>query len=117
MYDDWSARRWTNVMQTYNLMCKLFFFSQVSQELSEAILTMVANANILMNKTRPVGPAGMGPKPTIPNIGPTLGNPVGYLIHVIVLMTFKFKFKIVAFFSSKNVFQMDKYNPLCWKRK
>ena len=88
MYDDWSARRWTNVIQTYNLMCILFFFSQVSQELSEAILTMVANANILMNKTRPVGPAGMGPKPTIPNIGPTLGNPVGYLIHVIVLMTF-----------------------------
>ncbi|XP_076110950.1 CCR4-NOT transcription complex subunit 1-like isoform X1 [Mytilus galloprovincialis] len=61
------------------LACLQQCASQVSQELSEAILTMVANANILMNKTRPVGPAGMGPKPTIPNIGPTLGNPLDSL--------------------------------------
>jgi hypothetical protein len=37
---------------------------------------MVANANILMNKTRQVAPGGLGPKPSLPSIVPTLGNPV-----------------------------------------
>lgn len=55
--------------------------SQVSQELSEAIMTMVTSASVLMNKPRQqVGPAGLGgPKSSMPNIGPSLGNPLDSL--------------------------------------
>lgn len=62
------------------LACLQQCASQVSQELSEAILTMVANANMLMNKTRQVAPGGIGgPKSSLPNIGSSLGNPLDSL--------------------------------------
>ena len=61
------------------LGCLQQCISQVSQELSESILTMVTNANILMDKTRQVAPRGLGPKPSLPSIVPTLGNPLDSL--------------------------------------
>lgn len=61
------------------------FSSQVSQELSEAILTMVTNANMILNKARQAPPA---PKtnlpPTLPNLPPTQSIGVGIVIDCVV---------------------------------
>ncbi|XP_056008647.1 CCR4-NOT transcription complex subunit 1-like isoform X3 [Ostrea edulis] len=59
------------------LSCLQQCASQVSQELSEAILTMVANATMLLNKPRQAPPGVVGPVPkTMPNIPPPPSNPL-----------------------------------------
>ncbi|XP_078337543.1 CCR4-NOT transcription complex subunit 1-like isoform X2 [Crassostrea virginica] len=51
--------------------------SQVSQELSEAILTMVPNAALIINKARQAAPGVVGPGPkAMPTIPPPSSNPL-----------------------------------------
>ncbi|KAJ8302562.1 hypothetical protein KUTeg_018958 [Tegillarca granosa] len=56
---------------TTMLNCLQQCASQVSQELSEAIYTMLTNANVILNKPRPPPPTSVvGTKSTLPNLGP-----------------------------------------------
>lgn len=56
---------------TTMLNCLQQCASQVSQELSEAIYTMLNNANVILNKPRPPPPTSVvGTKSTLPNLGP-----------------------------------------------
>lgn len=63
-------------------------YSQVSQELSEAILTMVPNAALIINKARQAAPGVVGPGPkAMPTIPPPSSNPVSQLACRLVRYT------------------------------
>lgn len=52
----------------------------MSQELSEAILTMVTNAALMINKARQAPPGVVGPGPkSMPTIPPQPSNPVSLI--------------------------------------
>lgn len=72
----------TSIRWTAKFMNYLFFgfYSQVSQELSEAILTMVTNAALIINKARQAPPGVVGPGPkSMPTIPPQPSNPVSLI--------------------------------------
>ena len=58
---------------------RIVCFSNVAQDLSDAILNLIANAGVLMSKVRPAPPSVVGAK--VPPIGvgvvglPALSNP------------------------------------------
>ena len=60
----------------------------MSQELSEAILTMVPNAALIINKARQAAPGVVGPGPkAMPTIPPPSSNPVSQLACRLVRYT------------------------------
>ncbi|KAK3085676.1 hypothetical protein FSP39_006989 [Pinctada imbricata] len=60
------------------LACLQQCANQVSQELSEAILSMVTNATAMINKPRQPPPPGVvGPAPVPPKSMPSMGPPLG----------------------------------------
>lgn len=59
----------------------IFLFSQItSHDLSEMILTMVANANLAMNKARQIPPGVVGAK--LNQTGITTGQPNPVIVNV-----------------------------------
>ncbi len=51
-------------------------FSNVAQDLSDAILNLIANAGVIMSKVRPAPPSVVGAKAPIGVVGlPVLSNP------------------------------------------
>lgn len=104
--------RWTAKFMNY-----LFFgfYSQVSQELSEAILTMVTNAALIINKARQAPPGVVGPGPkSMPTIPPQPSNPVSLIcVNLKVKVHVSEKFPIIDD-KTNEWFNECAYKELCF---
>lgn len=64
------------MQETFYISIFVCCYSNVAQDLSEAILTLVANAGVIMSKVRSAPPGVVGAKPPLGVIGlPGLSNP------------------------------------------